>query len=142
MVNFNGISSIILNVTVITWHRAQGQQDSSALLIEQVRQQWTQPEWQNEYLSSSSGFVRLCSNPTLMRFIVNTVVVFENALKGYRFKKRKLNRISEMNHPLACHLSWILPPLLKVCESVLLPLKLGIPDEDFHFAKELHDGFL
>ncbi|CAA7041201.1 unnamed protein product [Microthlaspi erraticum] len=102
---------------------AQGQQDSSTLLIEQVRQQWTEAEWQKEYISSPSGFVRLCSNPPLMRFVVNTVMVFENALKGYRFKKRKLNRISEMNHPLACHLSWILPPLkvFRVINSLSSP---------------------
>ncbi|CAH8386137.1 unnamed protein product [Eruca vesicaria subsp. sativa] len=89
------------------------QQDSFELLLEPVRQQWTQPEWQNEYLSTPSGFIQLCSNAPLIRSIVNTVAVFENALKGCNFKKRKLNTF-ETTHPLACHLSWMLPPLLKL----------------------------
>uniref|UniRef100_M4FG90 Tryptophan--tRNA ligase, cytoplasmic n=1 Tax=Brassica campestris TaxID=3711 RepID=M4FG90_BRACM len=89
------------------------QQDSFLLLLEPVRQQWTQPEWQNEYLSTPSGFIQLCSNAPLMRSIVDTVAVFEKALKGCNFKKRKLN-MSETIHPLASHLSWMLPPLLKL----------------------------
>ncbi|KAL0858073.1 hypothetical protein Bca101_063227 [Brassica carinata] len=92
---------------------AQTQQDSFALLLEPVRQQWTQPEWQNEYLSTPSGFIQLCSNAPLMQSIVNTVAVFEKALTGCTFKKRKLN-MSETTHPLACHLPWMLPPLLKL----------------------------
>lgn len=95
-------------------HRGQReQQDSFLLLLEPVRQQWTQPEWQNEYLSTPSGFIQLCSNAPLMRSIVDTVAVFEKALKGCNFKKRKLN-MSETIHPLASHLSWMLPPLLKL----------------------------
>nr|VDD53334.1 unnamed protein product [Brassica oleracea] len=93
------------------------QQDSFLLLLEPVRQQWTQPEWQNEYLSTPSGFIQLCSNAPLMRSIVDTVAVFEKALKGCNFKKRKLNMSEIMrthHHPLASHLPWMLPPLLKL----------------------------
>lgn len=92
---------------------AQTQQDNFALLLEPVREQWTQPEWQNEYLSTPSCFIQLCSNAPLMQSIVNTVAVFKQALTGCTFKKRKLN-MSETIHPLACHLSWMLPPLLKL----------------------------
>lgn len=110
-IKFNKLLLLFFNFCA---NRAQTQQqDSFALLLEPVREQWTQPEWQNEYLSTPSGFIQLCSNAPLMQSIVNTVAVFKQALTGCTFKKRKLN-MSETIHPLACHLSWMLPPLLKL----------------------------
>ncbi|KAA3487311.1 protein HASTY 1-like isoform X1 [Gossypium australe] len=69
----------------------QQQQEVLAWLLEPLSQQWIQIEWQNNYLSEPLGLVGLCSERA---FMCSTAV--------------------STPHPLASHLSWMLPPLLKL----------------------------
>ncbi|VVA96522.1 unnamed protein product [Arabis nemorensis] len=96
---------------------AQQQQEVLAWLLEPLSQQWIQPEWQNNYLSDPMGLVRLCSNTPFMWSIFHTVTFFEKALKRSGYRKSNLNTTSvttPASHPMANHLSWMLPPLLKL----------------------------
>ncbi|CAH2055065.1 unnamed protein product [Thlaspi arvense] len=96
---------------------AQQQQEILSWLLEPLSQQWIQPEWQNNYLSDPMGLVRLCSNTSLMWSIFHTVTFFEKALKRSGYRKSNLNTTSvttPASHPMANHLSWMLPPLLKL----------------------------
>lgn len=103
------------------WCRIQQQQEVLAWLLEPLSQQWTQLEWQNNYLSEPLGLVRLCSETPTMWSIFHTLTFFEKALKRSGFRKAQLNLQNNLTsgstplHPMASHLSWMLPPLLKVC---------------------------
>ncbi|KAJ6380118.1 hypothetical protein OIU76_016720 [Salix suchowensis] len=100
----------------------QQQQEVLAWLLEPLSQQWTQLEWQNNYLSEPLGLIRLCSETAFMWSIFHTVTFFEKALKRSGIKKGSLNlqNISTAStiHPMASHLSWMLPPLLKLLRAV------------------------
>uniref|UniRef100_A0A6N2LXB9 Uncharacterized protein n=1 Tax=Salix viminalis TaxID=40686 RepID=A0A6N2LXB9_SALVM len=100
----------------------QQQQEVLAWLLEPLSQQWTQLEWQNNYLSEPQGLIRLCSETAFMWSIFHTVTFFEKALKRSGIKKGSLNlqNISTAStiHPMASHLSWMLPPLLKLLRAV------------------------
>ncbi|ESQ49570.1 hypothetical protein EUTSA_v10022131mg, partial [Eutrema salsugineum] len=96
---------------------AQQQQEVLSWLLEPLSLQWIQPEWQNNYLSDPMGLVRLCSNTSSMWSIFHTVTFFEKALKRSGYRKSNLNTTSvttPASHPMAHHLSWMLPPLLKL----------------------------
>ncbi|XP_052193214.1 protein HASTY 1 isoform X2 [Diospyros lotus] len=102
----------------------QQQQEVLAWLLEPLSKQWTQPEWQNAYLSDPTGLVRLCSEAQVMWSLFHTVTFFEKALKRSGFRKSNIN--SEINltggsallHPMASHLSWMIPPLLKLLRAI------------------------
>lgn len=102
--------------------RIQQQQEVLAWLLEPLSKQWTQSEWQNAFLSDPAGLTRLCSDPQFMWSIFHTVTFFEKALKRSGIKKSALNLqgssavtdVSTQPHPMSSHLSWMLPPLLKV----------------------------
>ncbi|KAL3573583.1 hypothetical protein D5086_024196 [Populus alba] len=100
----------------------QQQQEVLAWLLEPLSQQWTQLEWQNNYLSEPLGLIRLCSETAFMWSIFHTVTFFEKALKRSGIRKGSLNlqSISTAStiHPMASHLSWMLPPLLKLLRAV------------------------
>lgn len=102
----------------------QQQQEVLAWLLEPLSQQWTQLEWQNNYLSDPQGLVRLCSETQTMWSIFHTVTFFEKALKrsGWRKANSNLQNNSTSSptpmHPMASHLSWMLPPLLKLLRAV------------------------
>ncbi|CAI0432339.1 unnamed protein product [Linum tenue] len=97
----------------------QQQQEVLNWLLEPLSQQWTQLEWQNNYLSEPLGVVRLCLDTSLMWSIFHTVTFFEKALKRSGFKKGNLNsENSSMQHPLSSHLAWMLPPLLKLLRAL------------------------
>ncbi|KAF9670035.1 hypothetical protein SADUNF_Sadunf13G0026600 [Salix dunnii] len=100
----------------------QQQQEVLAWLLEPLSQQWTQLEWQNNYLSEPLGLIRLCSETAFMWSIFHTVTFFEKALKRSGIRKGSLNlqNISTAStiHPMASHLSWMLPPLLKLLRAV------------------------
>ena len=91
-----------------------------AWLLEPLSKQWTQFEWQNAYLSDPTGLVRLCAETPFMWSLFHTVTFFEKALKRSGFRKGNLNLQSVSTatpspmHPIASHLSWMVPPLLKV----------------------------
>ncbi|KAK6911457.1 Exportin-5, C-terminal domain [Dillenia turbinata] len=97
----------------------QQQQEVLAWLLEPLSQQWVQLDWQITYLSEPGGLVRLCSETQYMWLIYHTVTFFERALKRSGMRKGNLdpNNSSVLNstfsHPMAPHLSWMLPPLLK-----------------------------
>ncbi|KAG9148614.1 hypothetical protein Leryth_017379 [Lithospermum erythrorhizon] len=102
----------------------QQQHEVLAWLLEPLSVQWILTDWQDRYLSDPSGFVRLCSETRFMWSLFHTVTFFEKALK--RSKVRK-NNISSQNtpttnatviHPMASHLSWMLPPLLKLLRAI------------------------
>ncbi|XP_010424389.1 PREDICTED: protein HASTY 1-like [Camelina sativa] len=100
---------------------AQQQQEVLAWLLEPLSQQWVQAEWQNNYLSDPMGFVRLCSNTPFMWSLFHTVTFFEKALKRSGHGKSNLNTTSVKSqdlHPMAHHLSWMLPPLLKLLRVI------------------------
>ncbi|CAL9219649.1 unnamed protein product [Arabidopsis halleri] len=100
---------------------AQQQQEVLAWLLEPLSQQWIQPEWQNNYLADPMGLVRLCSNTSFMWSIFHTVTFFEKALKRSGYRKSNLNTTSATapaSHPMAHHLSWMLPPLLKLLRAL------------------------
>ncbi|KAL5566976.1 hypothetical protein UlMin_030140 [Ulmus minor] len=102
----------------------QQQQEVLAWLLEPLSQQWTQLEWQNNYLSEPLGLVRLCLETPTMWSIFHTVTFFEKALKRSGTRKAHSNLQnnstagSPPSHPMASHLSWMLPPLLKLLRAI------------------------
>ncbi|CAN6582061.1 unnamed protein product [Malus baccata var. baccata] len=98
----------------------QQQQEVLAWLLEPLSQQWTQIEWQNNYLSEPLGLVRLCSETPVMWSVFHTITFFEKALKRSGTRKAQSNpqhnstESSMPLHPMASHLSWMLPPLPKL----------------------------
>ncbi|KAK3011154.1 hypothetical protein RJ639_011098 [Escallonia herrerae] len=102
----------------------QQQQDVLAWLLEPLGKQWTLLEWQNAYLSDPSGLVRLCAEPVFMWSLFHTVTFFEKALKRSGNRKGHVNIQNNSTasstpwHPMATHLSWMLPPLLKLLRAV------------------------
>ncbi|KAH9688447.1 protein HASTY 1 [Citrus sinensis] len=102
----------------------QQQQEVLAWLLEPLSQQWMQLEWQNNYLSEPLGLVRLCSDTSFMWSLFHTVTFFERALKRSGIRKANLNLQSSsaentaVIHPMASHLSWMLPPLLKLLRAI------------------------
>lgn len=100
------------------WCRAQQQLEVLAWLLEPLSKQWTQLEWQNAYLSDPTGLIRLCADTPFMWSIFHTVTFFEKALKRSGLRKGNASvqtmPASDFLHPMASHLSWMLPPLLKV----------------------------
>ncbi|XP_057515729.1 protein HASTY 1 [Amaranthus tricolor] len=98
----------------------QQQQEVLAWLLEPLSRQWIQQDWQNSYLSEPLGLVNLCANTPLMWSIFHTVTFFERALKRSRIRKNNLPTITNEApvQPMAPHLSWMLPPLLKLLRSI------------------------
>ncbi|XP_028062513.1 protein HASTY 1-like isoform X1 [Camellia sinensis] len=102
----------------------QQQQEVLAWLLEPLSKQWTQLEWQIAYLSDPTGLVRLCSETQFMWSLFHTVTFFEKALKRSGFRKGNINSqnnstgSSGLLHPMASHLSWMLPPLLKLLRAL------------------------
>ncbi|KDP23601.1 hypothetical protein JCGZ_23434 [Jatropha curcas] len=101
----------------------QQQQEVLAWLLEPLSQQWMQLEWQTSYLSEPLGLVRLCSETQFMWSIFHTVTFFEKALKRSGTRKGILNSQNSSTastplHPMASHLSWMLPPLLKLLRAI------------------------
>ncbi|CAL9003504.1 unnamed protein product [Prunus brigantina] len=102
----------------------QQQQEVLAWLLEPLSQQWTQLEWQNNYLSEPLGLVRLCSETPVMWSVFHTITFFEKALKRSGTRKAHLNLQNNSTetatplHPVASHLSWMLPPLPKLLRSI------------------------
>ncbi|XP_062084573.1 protein HASTY 1 [Humulus lupulus] len=100
----------------------QQQQEVLAWLLEPLSQQWMQLEWQNNYLSDPSGLVRLCFETSTMWSLFHTVTFFEKALKRSGTRKSHLNlqnnETTSLLHPMASHLSWMLPPLLKLLRAI------------------------
>lgn len=103
--------------------RIQQQEEVIAWLLEPSSKEWTLSEWQNAFLSDPIGLTRLCSDPQLMWSIYHTVTFFEKALKRSGIKKSTplnlpgssvVTDASTHPHPMAAHLSWMLPPLLRV----------------------------
>ncbi|KAK4767361.1 hypothetical protein SAY86_015111 [Trapa natans] len=102
---------------------AQQQNEVLAWLLEPLSRQWVQMDWQNNYLSEPSGLARLCMETSMMWSIFHTVTFFEKAIKRSGFKKSHLNSQSGPTesptlHPMASHLSWMLPPLLKLLRAI------------------------
>lgn len=99
-------------------------------LLEPLSHQWTQLEWQNTYLSDPAGVIKLCGETQFMWSLYHTVTFFEKALKRSGLGKINTNSTnstaSSNPHPLASHLPWMLPPLLKVISllCVILPFCL------------------
>ncbi|XVF31221.1 hypothetical protein REPUB_Repub16aG0127000 [Reevesia pubescens] len=101
----------------------QQQQEVLAWLLEPLSQQWIQIEWQNNYLSEPLGVVRLCSETAFMWSLFHIVTFFEKALKRSGMRKGNLklqnsSTASSTQHPIASHLSWMLPPLLKLLRAI------------------------
>nr|GMD08550.1 protein HASTY 1 [Ipomoea batatas] len=98
------------------------QREVLAWLLEPLSKQWTQTEWQDAYLSDPAGFVRLCADTLAMWSVFHTVTFFEKALKRSGTRKGNTNsqssQISDSLHPIAPHLSWMLPPLLKLLRAM------------------------
>lgn len=102
----------------------QQQQEVLAWLLEPLGKQWTDLEWQNIYLSDPSGFVRIFADTSFMWSIFHTLTFFEKALKRSGVRKGNVNFKnipavhSAVLHPMASHLQWMLPPLLKLLRAV------------------------
>ncbi|XVF57317.1 hypothetical protein PTKIN_Ptkin06aG0195500 [Pterospermum kingtungense] len=99
------------------------QQEVLAWLLEPLSQQWIQIDWQNNYLSEPLGLVRLCSETAFMWSLFHTVTFFEKALKRSGMRKGNINLQNSSTataapHPIASHLSWMLPPLLKLLRGI------------------------
>ncbi|OVA15069.1 Exportin-1/Importin-beta-like [Macleaya cordata] len=104
----------------------QQQQEALTWLLEPLSKQWTQIEWQNAYLSDPTGLIRLCSDAPFMWSLYHSLTFFEKALKRSGIRKSNLNlqngSTSSNNsmtlHPMASHLSWMLPPLLRLLRAL------------------------
>ncbi|GMH10461.1 hypothetical protein Nepgr_012302 [Nepenthes gracilis] len=100
----------------------QQQQEVLAWLLEPLSKQWMDQDWQNAYLSEPAGLVRLCFNIPLMWSIFHIVTFFERALKRSGIKKGNVQNSTMGSptpfHPMAPHLSWMLPPLLKLLRAM------------------------
>ncbi|KAL3516211.1 hypothetical protein ACH5RR_023113 [Cinchona calisaya] len=102
----------------------QQQQEVLAWLLEPLSKQWTQGEWQEIYLSEPVGLVRLCAETSFMWLLFHTVTFFEKALKRSGARKGNINFHNNPTvkstalHPMASHISWMLPPLLKLLRAV------------------------
>ncbi|XP_068659420.1 protein HASTY 1 isoform X2 [Aristolochia californica] len=127
----------------------QQQQEVLAWLLEPFSKQWTMLEWQNAYLSDPLGLVRLCSNRAFMWSIYHSVTFFEKALKRSGIRKGSLTVQNQSSvsidgipsHPMGLHLSWMLPPLLRLLRSVhslwSLPVTQALPG-DFRAAMSMN----
>ncbi|KAK9137001.1 hypothetical protein Sjap_007595 [Stephania japonica] len=119
----------------------QQQQEVLVWLLEPLSKQWTQMEWQNTYLSDPTGLVRLCSDTSFMWSIYHAVTFFEKALKRSGIRKGAVSaenvspacNNTKLLHPMAPHLSWILPPLLKLLRALHAlwspPITQSLPGE-------------
>ncbi|PKA60395.1 Protein HASTY 1 [Apostasia shenzhenica] len=104
----------------------QQQQEVLAWLLEPLSKHWIQLEWQNTYLSDALGLSKLFLDPQLMWSIFHTVTFFEKALKRSGYKKanwtsHNCSSVSDSSccsHPMTFHLSWMLPPLLRLLQAV------------------------
>ncbi|KAK1410770.1 hypothetical protein QVD17_37309 [Tagetes erecta] len=100
----------------------QQQQEVMTWLLEPLSHQWTQLEWQNAYLSDPAGLIKLCGETQFMWSLFHTVTFFEKALKRSGIRKSIVNTnnstASSVPHPLASHLAWMLPPLLKLLRAI------------------------
>ncbi|XP_057763700.1 protein HASTY 1 isoform X2 [Salvia miltiorrhiza] len=101
----------------------QQQQEVLLWLLEPLSKQWTQPEWQEAYLTNPTNLVHLCADTRFMWSIFHIVTFFEKALKrsGYRKGSLSLENSSKTTpdaHPMASHLLWMMPPLLKLLRSI------------------------
>ncbi|KAE8686627.1 Protein HASTY 1 [Hibiscus syriacus] len=102
---------------------SQQQQEVLSWLLEPMSQQWVQIEWQNNYLSEPLGLIRLCSERAFMWSLFHTVTFFEKALKRSGMQKGNYNLQNSSKeiptpYPIASHLSWMLPPLLKLLRGI------------------------
>ncbi|XP_024970855.1 protein HASTY 1 isoform X1 [Cynara cardunculus var. scolymus] len=102
---------------------SQQQQEVMTWLLEPLSNQWTQLEWQNSYLSDPAGLVKLCAETQFMWSLFHTVTFFEKALKRSGVRKGNTNINNSIassipSHPLASHLPWMLPPLLKLLRAI------------------------
>lgn len=100
----------------------QQQQEVLLWLLEPLSKQWTQPEWQEAYLTDPVKLVHLCADTQFMWSIFHIVTFFEKAIKRSGFKKGSLSSenssITPAGHPMASHLLWMMPPLLKLLRSI------------------------
>ncbi|CAI9102442.1 OLC1v1000717C1 [Oldenlandia corymbosa var. corymbosa] len=101
----------------------QQQQEVLAYFLEPLSKQWTLLDWQNTYLSEPAGFVRLCAETSFMWSLFHTLTFFERALKRSGFRKGTISSQSSSTatstvNPMASHISWMLPPLLKLLRCV------------------------
>lgn len=104
----------------------QQQQEVLAWLLEPLSKQWVQLEWQNAYLSGPLGLTQLCSDTQFMWNIFHTVTFFEKAFKRSGSKKSNWNIQCHPSasdsfthpHPMSSHLSWMLPPLLRLLRCI------------------------
>ncbi|KAL7157774.1 hypothetical protein ABFS83_02G099400 [Erythranthe nasuta] len=99
------------------------QQEVLRWLLEPLSKQWTQPEWQEAYLTDPASLVRLCADSQFMWSIFHTVTFFEKALKRSGYRKGLTSESSSQTssppgHPMVSHLLWMMPPLLKLLRSV------------------------
>ncbi|KAK6804860.1 hypothetical protein RDI58_002644 [Solanum bulbocastanum] len=100
----------------------QQQLEVLAWLLEPLSKQWTQLDWQDAYLSDLTGLIRLCADTPFMWSIFHTVTFFEKALKRSGLRKGNISvqtiPTSDNLHPMASHVSWMLPPLLKLLRAI------------------------
>ncbi|KAJ8572959.1 hypothetical protein K7X08_009470 [Anisodus acutangulus] len=100
----------------------QQQLEVLAWLLEPLSKQWTQLDWQDAYLSDPTGLIRLCADTPFMWSIFHTVTFFEKALKRSGLRKGNISvqtmPTSDNLHPMASHVSWMLPPLLKLLRAI------------------------
>lgn len=112
---------------------SEQQQNVLSWLLEPLKEQWIQKEFQDTYLSSPMGLVHLLTRgPNTpenerMWHIFHTVTIFERALK--RSGSKKASHSTSQNgsaftidvassHPMASRLSWMLPPLLQLLRCI------------------------
>lgn len=126
------VQLIFLNIIL---SRTQQQQEVLLWLLEPLSKQWTQPEWQEAYLTDPVKLVHLCADTRFMWSIFHIVTFFEKALKRSGFKKGSLSSENSSKtpagHPMASHLLWMMPPLLKVRILCLLHLVISSRHQNF-----------
>ncbi|KAI5001207.1 hypothetical protein ZWY2020_011166 [Hordeum vulgare] len=104
----------------------QQQQEVLAWLLEPLNKTWTQVEWQTAYLSDPSGLTDMFADTQFMWSIYHTVTFFEKALKRSGTKRSTTapqaatttTTATGYLHPMSSHLSWILPPLLRLLRCI------------------------
>ncbi|XP_024536193.1 protein HASTY 1, partial [Selaginella moellendorffii] len=112
---------ILLGESLLVAGSTAGQEQQNQVLewlLGPFRDYWCHSDWQQKYLCDPAGFVRLLGTTTTenlsgdegMWYIFHSIHFFEKALRRCAAGVEG----NPSSHPMAVHMSWILPPLIQL----------------------------